>query len=180
MHSTTHGSDDAAPITSPNSGARNINARDEHISPGDIAVGVIVGRSAEYFEFFVYAIASVLVFPSIFFPFADRLEGTLYAFVIFAFAFIARPFGTLLFMWIQKRWSLDMKLLIALFMMGTCTVVIALLPSYSEIGGAAIVMLALLRIGQGLAQGGSWDGLPSLLALSAPEGKPAGTQCWVS
>ncbi|MBB6133210.1 MFS family permease [Massilia aurea] len=171
MHSTTHGSDDAAPITSPNSGARNINARDEHISPGDIAVGVIVGRSAEYFEFFVYAIASVLVFPSIFFPFADRLEGTLYAFVIFAFAFIARPFGTLLFMWIQKRWSLDMKLLIALFMMGTCTVVIALLPSYSEIGGAAIVMLALLRIGQGLAQGGSWDGLPSLLALSAPEGK---------
>ena len=73
MHSTTHGSDDAAPITSPNSGARNINARDEHISPGDIAVGVIVGRSAEYFEFFVYAIASVLVLPSIFFPFADRL-----------------------------------------------------------------------------------------------------------
>lgn len=168
---TTYGGAGAAPITSPNSGARNINARDAHVSPGDIAVGVVVGRSAEYFEFFVYAIASALVFPSIFFPWADRLDATLYSFTIFAFAFLARPLGTVIFMAIQKRWSRDMKLLIALFMMGTSTVAIALIPTYAEIGATAIVVLALLRIAQGLAQGGSWDGLPSLLALSAPEGK---------
>ena len=56
---------------------------------------MIIGRASEYFDFFVYGIASVLVFPSVFFPFTDRLEGTLYAFVIFSFAFIARPFGTI-------------------------------------------------------------------------------------
>jgi hypothetical protein len=55
-------------------------------SPGDIAVGVVIGRASEYFDFFVYAIASVLVFPAVFFPFADRLEGTLYSFAIFALA----------------------------------------------------------------------------------------------
>lgn len=168
---TTYGGAGAAPITSPQSGARNINARDAHVSPGDIAVGVVVGRSAEYFEFFVYAIASALVFPSILFPWADRLDATLYSFTIFAFAFLARPLGTVIFMAIQKRWSRDMKLLISLFMMGTSTVTIALIPSYAEIGATAIILLAAMRVAQGLAQGGSWDGLPSLLALSAPENK---------
>jgi MFS family permease len=168
---TTHGGAGAAPITAPDSGARNINARDAHVSPGDIAVGVVIGRAAEYFEFFTYAIASAIVFPSIFFPWADRLDATLYSFAIFALAFIARPIGTVAFMAIQKRWSRDMKLGISLLMMGTATVVIALLPSYNEIGMNAVIMLAALRIAQGLAQGGSWDGLPSLLALSAPENK---------
>jgi hypothetical protein len=91
---TTYGDAGAAPISAPHSGARNINARDGHIAPGDIAVGVVIGRASEYFDFFVYAIASVLVFPAVFFPFADRLEGTLYSFAIFALAYIARPIGT--------------------------------------------------------------------------------------
>jgi MFS family permease len=168
---TTYGAAGAAPITAPHSGARNINARDGEIHPGDIAVGVVIGRASEYFDFFVYAIASVLVFPAVFFPFADRLEGTLYSFTIFAFAFIARPLGTIAFMAIQQRYSREIKLTIALFLLGTATVGIAFLPAYSHLGVAAIVILALLRIGQGVAQGGSWDGLPSLLALNAPEGK---------
>jgi len=168
---TTYDGAGAAPITHPNSGARNVNARDAHVDPGDIAVGVVIGRAAEYFEFFTYAIASAIVFPAIFFPWADRLDATLYSFAIFALAFIARPIGTVVFMAIQKRYSRDMKLGISLLMMGTATVVIALLPSYNEIGANAIILLAALRIAQGLAQGGSWDGLPSLLALSAPEKK---------
>jgi MFS family permease len=172
MHSTTtYGAAGAAPITAPHSGARNINARDSEIRPGDIAVGVVIGRASEYFDFFVYAIASALVFPAVFFPFADRLEGTLYSFTIFAFAFIARPLGTIAFMAIQQHYSREIKLTIALFLLGTATVGIAFLPAYSHLGVAAIVILALLRIGQGVAQGGSWDGLPSLLALNAPEGK---------
>ena len=168
---TTHGSAAAAPISHPTSGARNINARDGEIHPGEIAVGVVIGRASEYFEFFVYAIASVLVFPAVFFPWADRLEATLYSFIVFSFAFIARPIGTVIFMWLQTRFSREMKLTIALFLMGTCTCVIAFLPTYSRIGAASIVILSLMRIGQGIAQGGSWDGLPSLLALSAPQNK---------
>ena len=161
----------AAPITAPCSGARNINARDGHISPADIAVGVVIGRASEYFDFFVYAIASVLVFPAVFFPWADRLEGTLYSFTIFAFAFIARPFGTIIFMKIQERFSREIKLTIALFLLGTATVTISFLPAYSQIGMLSIVLLSAMRIAQGVAQGGSWDGLPSLLALNAPEHK---------
>ncbi|GGY35074.1 MFS transporter [Pseudoduganella albidiflava] len=153
------------------SGARNINARDGEIHPGEIAVGVVIGRASEYFDFFVYAIASVLVFPSLFFPFDDRLTATLYSFVIFSFAFIARPFGTVFFMWIQRRFSREGKLTGALFLLGISTVGIAFLPSFADAGTTAIVLLALFRIGQGLAQGGSWDGLPSLLALNAPQNK---------
>ena len=138
------------------------------ISPGEIAIGVIIGRASEYFDFFVYAIASVLVFPSIFFPFEPRLEGTLYAFVIFSFAFLARPIGTVVFMLIQRRFGREAKLTIALFLLGISTAGIAFLPTFAHLGFASIILLSLLRIGQGMAVGGSWDGLPSLLALNAP------------
>ncbi|TWI67288.1 putative MFS family arabinose efflux permease [Pseudoduganella lurida] len=153
------------------SGARNINARDGEIHPGEIAVGVVIGRASEYFDFFVYAIASVLVFPSLFFPFEDRLNAILYSFVVFSFAFIARPFGTLFFMWVQQRYSREAKLTGALFLLGCSTVGIAFLPSYANSGTTALILLALFRVGQGVAQGGSWDGLPSLLALNAPHNK---------
>lgn len=171
MQSNTTKDPGVAPLSSPTSGVRNINARDHEIHPGEIAVGVIIGRASEYFDFFVYAIASVLVFPTLFFPFADRLEGTLYSFAVFALAFIARPIGTVVFMDIQRRVSREAKLTIALFLMGLSTVVIAFLPGYAQLGNVAIILLAVMRCGQGVAQGGSWDGLPSLLALNAPEGK---------
>ncbi|MFZ6732951.1 MFS transporter [Undibacterium sp. Ji42W] len=152
------------------------NMKDHHsdhssIAPGEIAIGVVIGRASEYFDFFVYALASVLVFPQVFFPFEQRLEGTLYAFVIFSFAFLARPFGTVAFMEIQKRLGREAKLTIALFLLGVSTAGIAFLPTYSHLGATSIVLLSLLRIGQGFALGGSWDGLPSLLALNAPENK---------
>src|SRR6188768_2160396 len=97
---------------------RNVTADHSGVAPSEIAVGVIIGRASEYFDFFVYAIASVLVFPAIFFPFADRLEGTLYSFIIFSFAFIARPIGTVAFMAIQRRWGRGVKLTAALFLLG--------------------------------------------------------------
>jgi MFS family permease len=152
-------------------GARNINARDGHISPGEIAIGVVIGRASEYFDFFVYAIASALVFPSVFFPYESRLDGTLYAFAIFALAFIARPLGTVAFMAVQHRFTREAKLTLALLIMGVSTAGIAFLPDYASLGTTSLVILSVLRIGQGIAQGGSWDGLPSLLALNAPEHK---------
>lgn len=141
------------------------------LAPGEIAVGVVVGRASEYFDFFVYGIASVLVFPSLFFPFADRFHGTMYAFVLFALAFVARPFGTVAFMAMQARWSRGVKLTVALFLLGTATAGIAFLPGYETLGTTSIVLLALLRVLQGLALGGSWDGLPSLLALNTPKAR---------
>ncbi|MGN6389007.1 MAG: MFS transporter, partial [Burkholderiaceae bacterium] len=87
---------------------------------------------------------------------------------IFSFAFLARPFGTVLFMALQKRFGRETKLTAALFLLGLSTAGIAFLPTYADLGFHSIVLLSLLRIGQGIALGGSWDGLPSLLALNAP------------
>jgi MFS family permease len=130
---------------------------------------VIIGRASEFFDFFVYGIASVLVFPAVFFPFERGLEGTLYAFVIFSFAFIARPIGSVVFMAIQRRYGRETKLTLALFLLGISTAGIAFLPGYSTLGALSIVLLSVFRVGQGIALGGSWDGLPSLLALNAPQ-----------
>ena len=148
--------------------ARAVSSDASEVSPGDIAVGVVIGRASEYFDYFVYGIASVLVFPFIFFPFESRLDGTLYSFAVFSLAFIARPIGSIVFMDIQRRWGRGTKLTLALFLLGGSTVGIAFLPGYGALGYMAIVLLAFFRIGQGVALGGSWDGLPSLLALSAP------------
>jgi MFS family permease len=153
----------------PFSSATEPSGERARVAPGDIAVGVVIGRASEYFDFFVYGIASVLVFPAVFFPFVDRLHGTLYAFVLFAFAFIVRPLGTLAGMALQRHFGRGTKLTVALFLLGSSTVSMALLPGYRSAGELAIALLALCRIGQGLALGGSWDGLPSLLALNAPE-----------
>ncbi|WP_213955977.1 MFS transporter [Variovorax sp. dw_954] len=146
----------------------NLNAGHSGVAPSEIAVGVIVGRASEYFDYFVYGIASVLVFPGVFFPFEEPLEGTLYSFVVFALAFIARPIGTIVFFDIQRRWGRGVKLTAALFMLGFATAGIAFLPGYESVGPWSIVLLSILRCFQGFGLGGSWDGLPSLLALNAP------------
>jgi MFS family permease len=138
------------------------------VAPGEIAIGVVIGRTSEYFDFFVFGIACVLVFPSVFFPFESLLNGILWSFVIFSLAFVARPIGTTIFMTLQRRWSRGTKLTIALFLLGSATAGMAFLPSYTVIGNWAIALLTFFRLLQGIALGGSWDGLPSLLALNTP------------
>lgn len=152
----------------PSAAPRSADSGNHDVAPGDIAVGVVIGRASEYFDFFVYGIASALVFPTVFFPGETALNGTLYAFTIFALAFVARPFGTVLSMLVQRRWGRSTKLTLAMFLLGTCTAGIAFLPGYDSLGPTAVLLLALFRIGQGMALGGSWDGLPSLLAMNAP------------
>ena len=165
MATTTANSLSSAPLERD---ARLVDAREHRIHPGEIAAGVIIGRSSEFFDFFVYAIASVLVFPSLVFPDADALTGTLYSFAIFSLAFVARPFGALVFMGIDRRHGRGVKLTAALFLLGGSTAAIAFLPGSAQVGSLSAILLALLRIGQGFAQGGTWDGLPTLLSLSAP------------
>ncbi len=148
--------------------ARQIHADNKPVAPGNIAIGVIIGRTSEFFDFFVFGIASVLVFPKLLFPFADPLHGTLYSFLIFALAFIARPIGSVIFMAVDRTYGRGVKLTIAMFLLGGSTAAMSFLPGYSEIGTLAIILLAAFRVVQGLALGGAWDGLASLLALNAP------------
>ena len=138
------------------------------LEPGEISIGVIIGRTSEFFDFFVYAIAAVLVFPDLVFSFTDPLHGTIYSFAVFALAFLARPIGTAIFTHIDKKYGRAAKLTSALFLLGVSTAALAFVPSYAQVGGYAIAILAALRIGQGLALGGAWDGLSSLLAMNAP------------
>ncbi|MBO9710285.1 MAG: MFS transporter [Caulobacter sp.] len=150
---------------------RRMYADQKGVRPGEIAIGVVIGRTSEFFDFFVYAIASVLVFPQLFFPFFDRLTGVLCSFAIFALAFVARPFGSAIFGAIDRRHGRGAKLTIALFLLGGSTAAISFLPGYAAVGPIAIWALAGLRVGQGLALAGAWDGMASLLALNAPENK---------
>ena len=165
MANATHGPSS----TSMERDARQIHG-DKPVSPGSIAIGVVIGRMSEFFDFFVYGLASVLVFPQLVFPFApDRLTATLYSFAIFSLAFLARPVGSVVFMTIDRLYGRGTKLTIALFLLGGSTASIAFLPGYNEIGVWSILLLSLFRLGQGFALGGAWDGLASLLALNAPK-----------
>lgn len=161
-------STNAADVRALERDAQVVNARAGEIRPGEIAIGVIIGRTTEFFDFFVYAIASVLVFPSYVFPFLDPLNGTLASFALFSLAFFGRPLGTFLFTYIDQHHGRGVKLTIALFLLGGSTMAIALLPSYAQVGMTSVWLLGFFRLLQGVALGGSWDGLPSLLALSAP------------
>ena len=147
--------------------ARMMHA-DKGAAAGNIAIGVIIGRAAEFFDFFVFGIASVLVFPRLIFPFLSPLDGTLAAFLVFSLAFIARPIGSTIFMRIDRIYGRGVKLTTALFLLGGSTASMSFLPGYYDVGNWAIYLLAVFRIGQGLALGGAWDGLASLLALNAP------------
>ena len=141
------------------------------VDAGEIAIGVIIGRTSEFFDFFVYAIASVVVFPQLIFPFVSPLEGTLLSFAVFALAFLFRPLGTLIFIAIDQKFGRGAKLTTALLLLGTSTVSVAFIPGYESIGMWAPLLLAVTRIGQGVALGGTWDGLASLLAVNAPENR---------
>ena len=164
---TTH---QAASSTGLEHDARLSTTDHGQISPADVAIGVIIGRTSEAFSFFVYGIASVLVFPSLVFPFLDRRMGILASFLVFGLAFLARPIGSVVFMWIDRRHGRGTKLTLALILLGGSTASVAFLPGYNEIGYLSVLGLLLFRSGQGFALAGAWDGLASLLALNAPEG----------
>ena len=148
--------------------SRTSSPHEEHVTPGDLAVGVVVGRISQSFDVFVFGLGCVLAFPRAFIPFASQLDGMFYAFAIFALGFIARPLGSMFFLVLQRNFGLATKLTIALFMLGMATAGIAFMPGYATLGWWAILALALLRFGQGFSLGGSWNGLASLTALMAP------------
>jgi MFS family permease len=148
--------------------ARLVSTDERHVSPSDIALGVVIGRTSEAFDFFVFGIACALVFPSVVFPFVSPIDGTLLSFAVFSLAFLFRPVGSVLFLAIDRRHGRGVKLTAALFLLGASTAAIAFLPGYDDIGYWSVAILVLMRIGQGIALGGAWDGLASLLALNAP------------
>ncbi|MFL6576130.1 MAG: MFS transporter [Povalibacter sp.] len=142
-------------------------------SPRRILFASLIGTTIEFFDFYIYATAAVLVFPQLFFPTADKATATLQSFATFALAFFARPIGSALFGHFGDRVGRKATLVAALLTMGLSTVCIGLLPTYASIGLAAPLLLAVCRLGQGLGLGGEWGGAILLATENAPPGKRA-------
>ncbi|MDQ3211265.1 MAG: MHS family MFS transporter [Acidobacteriota bacterium] len=142
-------------------------------TPRQVLFASLVGTTIEFFDFYIYATAAVLVFPALFFPASDPASATLASLATFAIAFLARPIGSALFGHFGDRVGRKTTLVAALLTMGVSTVMIGMLPTYASIGVAAPLLLALCRFGQGLGLGGEWGGAVLLAIENAPPGKRA-------
>ena len=142
-------------------------------SPGQVLFASLIGTTIEFFDFYIYATAAVLVFPKLFFPASDPTAATLASLATFAIAFFARPIGSALFGHFGDRVGRKTTLVAALLTMGLSTVSIGLLPTYASIGVVAPLLLASCRFGQGLGLGGEWGGAVLLAIENAPPGRRA-------
>lgn len=142
-------------------------------SPRRVLFASLIGTTIEFFDFYIYGTAAVLVFPQLFFPGDNAATATLQSLATFALAFFARPLGSALFGHYGDRIGRKATLVAALLTMGLSTVIIGLLPTYASIGILAPALLALCRFGQGIGLGGEWGGAVLLATENAPPGKAA-------
>jgi MFS family permease len=133
----------------------------------------LVGTTIEFFDFYIYATAAVLVFPHLFFPESSGSAALLQSLATFSIAFVARPIGAVIFGHLGDRIGRKATLVTALLLMGISTICIGLLPTYAQIGVAAPILLALCRLGQGLGLSGEWSGAVLFATENAPKGKRA-------
>src|ERR1700735_5214264 len=142
-------------------------------SPAQVLLAILIGTTIEFFDFYIYSTAAVLVFPKLFFPGTDPATATLASLATFGIAFIARPIGSAIFGHFGDRIGRKTTLVLALLTMGLATVSIGVLPTYNTIGIAAPLLLALCRFFQGIGLGGEWGGAVLLATENAPPGKRA-------
>jgi metabolite-proton symporter len=142
-------------------------------SPAQVLFASLIGTTIEFFDFYIYATAAVLVFPKMFFPASDPTTATLASLATFGIAFLARPIGSALFGHFGDRVGRKTTLVAALLTMGLSTVAIGTLPGYERIGVLAPLLLAICRFGQGLGLGGEWGGAVLLAIENAPPNRRA-------
>ena len=141
--------------------------------PFKVALASMVGTAIEFFDYYIYAAAAVLVFNTQFFQSGDPLSDDLLSLSTLALAFFARPIGSALFGHFGDKIGRKKTLVASLVLMGGSTVVIGLLPTYSQIGIWAPILLCICRVGQGIGLGGEWGGAALVATENAPEGKRA-------
>jgi metabolite-proton symporter len=138
-----------------------------------VILASLIGTTIEFYDFYVYATAAVLVFPHLFFPAGNDRAALLASFAVFGSAMIARPLGTIAFGHIGDRHGRKVTLVGALLTMGIATFLIGVLPTYPTAGWVAPALLVLLRVAQGFALGGEWSGAALVATENAPKGKRA-------
>ncbi len=140
-----------------------------NLHPDELIGVVIMGRVAEFFSFFTFAIASALVFPQVFFPNFAPDVGMMISFAVLSLLFLSRPFARVIFRKLDQRINRSARITVAMFVFGGSTVFIGFIPGYAEIGIVAPILLCLARLAQGIGIGGAWDGVPILMMMEAPE-----------
>ncbi len=140
-------------------------------SPRKVAFASLIGTTIEWYDFFIYSTAAVLVFNQLFFPGFDPTTGTLLAFSTFAAGFVARPIGAIVFGHFGDRAGRKPMMVLTILIMGIATVAIGLLPTYDAIGVFAPVLLVVLRLTQGFALGGEWGGAVLMATEHSPKGR---------
>jgi metabolite-proton symporter len=143
-------------------------------SPSRVIAASLVGTTIEFYDFYVYATAAVLVFPHLFFPTGNDTTALLASFAVFGAAMVARPIGAIFYGHLGDRRGRKTTLVYSLLTMGIATFLIGVLPTFHSIGVTATVLLLVLRLAQGFALGGEWSGA----ALVATENAPAGKRAW--
>ncbi|ECE6288034.1 MFS transporter, partial [Salmonella enterica subsp. arizonae] len=132
--------------------ATTLDHEQKHVpvnSRNKVLIASLIGTAIEFFDFYIYATAAVIVFPHIFFPQGDPTAATLQSLATFAIAFVARPIGSALFGHFGDRIGRKVTLVASLLTMGISTVIIGVLPGYATMGIFAPLLLALARFGQG-------------------------------
>ncbi|HTW47995.1 MAG TPA: MFS transporter [Acidobacteriaceae bacterium] len=137
-------------------------------TPRQVLFASLVGTTVEFFDFYIYAMAAVLVFPALFFPSSNPASAVLLSLATFGVAFFARPIGSALFGHFGDRIGRKRTLVIALGTMGISTFLIGALPGYATLGVFAPLLLAVCRFGQGIGLGGEWGGAVLLAVENAP------------
>ena len=135
-----------------------------------VAFAAFIGTTIEWYDFYIYALASVLFFGQLFFPYDNPFLQVLGAFATFAVGFLSRPLGAIIFGHIGDRLGRKKSLIITLLLMGIATTCVGLLPSYPQAGITAPILLVGLRILQGIAVGGEWGGAVLMANEHAPKG----------
>ncbi|MGW5211107.1 MFS transporter [Streptomyces sp. NPDC004051] len=154
-----------APATSPAPAPANSRSR--------VLVASLVGTTIEFYDFYIYATAAVLVFPSLFFPNSDPTTALLSSFAVFGAAMVARPIGAVVFGHLGDRLGRKGTLVASLLTMGIATFLIGVLPTYAQAGWIATALLVLMRLAQGFALGGEWSGAALVATENAPKNKRA-------
>ena len=138
-----------------------------------VLVASLVGTTIEFYDFYIYATAAVLVFPHLFFPAGNDTTALLASFAVFGAAMVARPLGAVFFGHLGDRRGRKVTLVASLLTMGIATFAIGLLPTYALVGWLAPLLLVVMRLAQGFAIGGEWSGAALVATENAPEGKRA-------
>jgi len=138
-----------------------------------VILASLIGTTIEFYDFYVYATAAVLVFPHLFFPAGNDTAALLASFAVFGAAMVARPLGAVFFGHLGDKRGRKITLVGALLTMGIATFLIGLLPTYAVAGWLAPLLLTILRIAQGFALGGEWSGAALVATENAPHGKRA-------